>query len=331
MKQLILLMTILISLNGLLFAQNPFSMALSLDGDGDQVSLPSVQGSNSFTIEAWVFIDTNYSSWRTIYSGSSRGFFLKDKLINWWQGGDRFLGGDTIPSFEWHHIALAYNDTNFFGYLDSILDTMSSYFGGTLPLGAVGIGGHNLEYFDGLIDELRIWNFMRSQTQIHNTMGDTLGPVYYSSADSGLIAYWRFDELEDLGINGDGADDVRDYSIYGSHGDLVGDATLDISGAIAGIELDYNNIQLKKFTLSRNYPNPFNPTTKIKYSVPQSSNVAIKVYDVLGNEVATLVNEEKPAGRYEVEFSGAELTSGIYFYQIKAGSFVDTKKMILMK
>ena len=331
MKQLILSIAILISLNGFLFAQNPFNLALSLDGDGDQVSLPSVQPSNSFTIEAWVFIDTNYSGWRTIYSGSSRGFFLKDKLINWWQSGDRFLGSDTIPSFEWHHIALTYDGDTFIDYLNGTLDTMSSNSGGTLPLGAVGIGGHNLEYFDGLIDELRIWNFMRSQTQIHNTMGDTLGPVYYSSADSGLIAYWRFDELEDLGVNGDGADDVRDYSIYGSHGDLVGDATLDISGAIAGIELDYNNIQPEEFKLIQNYPNPFNPATTIKYQISKLSFITLKVYDVLGNEVATLVNEEKPAGKYEVEFNGSELTSGIYFYQMKTGSFIETKKMVLIK
>ena len=308
MIKLLMSLFICFSVNGFLWAQNPFILALSLDGDGDQVSLPSVQPSNSFTIEAWVFIDTNYSGWRTIYSGSSRGFFLKDKLINWWQSGDRFLGGDTIPSFEWHHIALTYDGDTFISYLNGTLDTMSSNSGGTLPLGAVGIGGHNLEYFDGLIDELRIWNFMRSQTQIYNTMGDTLGPVYYSSADSGLIAYWRFDELEDLGINGDGADDVRDYSIYGSHGDLVGDAILEISGAIAGIELSYNNIQPKEYILTQNFPNPFNPVTTINYQIPELSFVTLKVYDVLGSEIATLVNEEKPAGSYEVEFDADRLT-----------------------
>ena len=85
------------------------------------------------------------------------------------------------------------------------------------------------------------------------------------------------------------------------------------------------------FSLEQNYPNPFNPSTKIKYSVTQSSNVVLKIYDVLGNEVATLVNEEKPAGSYEVEFNPSSLTSGVYFYKLQAGSFVDTKKMILQK
>ncbi len=85
------------------------------------------------------------------------------------------------------------------------------------------------------------------------------------------------------------------------------------------------------FSLEQNYPNPFNPSTSIQYQVSSISNVSLKVYDVLGNEVATLVNEEKPAGNYEVEFNASQLTSGIYFYKLQAGSFVETKKMILLK
>jgi len=86
-----------------------------------------------------------------------------------------------------------------------------------------------------------------------------------------------------------------------------------------------------EFSLSQNYPNPFNPSTKIKYQIPEMSFVTLKVYDVLGNEVATLVNKEKPAGEYEVEFNASKLPSGIYFYQIKAGEFIQTKKMIFIK
>jgi hypothetical protein len=96
-----------------------------------------------------------------------------------------------------------------------------------------------------------------------------------------------------------------------------------------------------QFTLEQNYPNPFNPSTKIRYSVPQSSNVIIKVFDILGNEIETLVNEEKPAGTYEITWYAANLpsgisarggyASGIYFYTINAGSFIETKKMTLMK
>ncbi|MGB5529798.1 MAG: T9SS type A sorting domain-containing protein [Ignavibacteriaceae bacterium] len=95
-----------------------------------------------------------------------------------------------------------------------------------------------------------------------------------------------------------------------------------------------------KFGLKQNYPNPFNPKTVISYQLPVSSYVTLKVYDLLGNEVATLVGEYKPAGEYEVEFSTrshsglsgiSDISSGIYFYQLKAGSFIQTKKMILIK
>ncbi|MCW8995620.1 MAG: T9SS type A sorting domain-containing protein [Psychromonas sp.] len=100
-----------------------------------------------------------------------------------------------------------------------------------------------------------------------------------------------------------------------------------------------NNRIPKIFSLYQNYPNPFNPSTKIKFTIPsviaretkQSQLVTLKIYDVLGNEISTLVNEEKAAGNYEVDFIADGLPSGIYFYKLQAGSFVETKKMILLK
>jgi hypothetical protein len=89
--------------------------------------------------------------------------------------------------------------------------------------------------------------------------------------------------------------------------------------------------QPSAFTLFQNYPNPFNPTTKIRYQIPELSKVKLTVYDVLGREVTTLVNEEKPAGVYEVEFDGANLPSGVYFYRIEAEKYSETKKFILLK
>jgi hypothetical protein len=85
------------------------------------------------------------------------------------------------------------------------------------------------------------------------------------------------------------------------------------------------------FNLEQNYPNPFNPSTVISYRLPVSSNVTLKVYDVLGNEVATLVNEEKQPGNYEVEFNASNLPSGIYFYKLQAGDYNQTKKMVLLR
>ena len=86
-----------------------------------------------------------------------------------------------------------------------------------------------------------------------------------------------------------------------------------------------------EYNLSQNYPNPFNPNTKISWQSPVSSHQTLKVYDVLGNEVATLVNEYRNAGSYEVDFNASSLSSGIYFYRLQAGAFVQTKKMILIK
>lgn len=95
------------------------------------------------------------------------------------------------------------------------------------------------------------------------------------------------------------------------------------------------NFQIKDFYLTQNYPNPFNPVTKISWQSPIDSWQTLKIYDVLGNEVATLVNEFRPAGRYEIEFStgksGIELSSGIYYYKLKIGTMSEIKKMILLK
>ena len=108
------------------------------------------------------------------------------------------------------------------------------------------------------------------------------------------------------------------------NGEFLGDTV------ITGIN-DYRNIIPNEFILYQNYPNPFNPSTKISWQTPVSGRQTLKVYDVLGNEVATLVNEFRPAGSNEVEFSRNNLVSGIYFYRLQAGGYVETKKMIILK
>jgi len=106
-----------------------------------------------------------------------------------------------------------------------------------------------------------------------------------------------------------------------------------------GIE-NINSIPTE-FALEQNYPNPFNPTTTIKYSIPAIQTpllggvgngfVTLKIYDILGREIATLVNKEQKPGNYEVQFDATQLTSGVYFYKISIGNFISIKKMILMK
>ena len=106
--------------------------------------------------------------------------------------------------------------------------------------------------------------------------------------------------------------------------------SIDYQELVVSVNDKSNNIPAE-FILEQNYPNPFNPSTTIRFQVPNSSFVNLKMYDIIGNEVATLVNERKPAGSYEVEFNAANLSSGIYFYKLQTGAFVETKKMILLK
>jgi len=86
-----------------------------------------------------------------------------------------------------------------------------------------------------------------------------------------------------------------------------------------------------EFKLEQNFPNPFNPTTTIKYAVPQKSNVLIKIYNIAGEEVSLLVNEEKDQGWYSIRFNSTSLASGIYIYRMQAGNYISTRKMMLIK
>ncbi len=97
------------------------------------------------------------------------------------------------------------------------------------------------------------------------------------------------------------------------------------------VEIETGNKTISEFSLDQNFPNPFNLSTSLQYAVGSRQFVTLKVFDLLGREIATLVNEEKPAGEYEVEFNATILPSGIYFYQLKAGSYSETRKMVLIK
>jgi hypothetical protein len=136
----------------------------------------------------------------------------------------------------------------------------------------------------------------------------------------------------DMSTNGDGNKYFlewlnRDTVIYSDWTDARFLFGLDVTNPVS-VE---DKFIVLKFSLAQNYPNPFNPTTSIRYHLPERSLVTIKVYDVLGNEVVVLVNDEKVAGEYEVVFNGKDLASGIYFYQFTSRNFMQTRKMILLK
>ena len=109
-------------------------------------------------------------------------------------------------------------------------------------------------------------------------------------------------------------------------------AVFNEGGIVSAKEFENKNRNYPdEFILSQNYPNPFNPTTNIQYSIANRQFVTLKIFNILGQQIETLVNAEKPPGNYQVEFNAADLPSGVYFYRIQAGSFNQVKKMLLIK
>jgi len=113
--------------------------------------------------------------------------------------------------------------------------------------------------------------------------------------------------------------------------DTVEFMILDGSGIMMMKTFIFSYTVPKEFKLEQNYPNPFNPSTRIQYQLPTNARVTLKVYDILGSEVATLVNEEQEAGYKEVQFNGSNIASGMYVYRLQAGEYVSVKKMMVLK
>ena len=137
-----------------------------------------------------------------------------------------------------------------------------------------------------------------------NGNGTTTGPQTYSYKDENLSAGKYQYRLKQIDFDG----------------------TFEYSNIV-----DVEILPPAKFSLEQNYPNPFNPSTKISWQSPVNGHQTLKIYDVLGNEVAILVNEYRTVGKYEAEFNASNLSSGIYYYKITAGEFIQTRKMILLK
>jgi hypothetical protein len=200
--------------------------------------------------------------------------------------------------------------------------------------------------FDPVTNEL--WATVRSvfgepkdkTYKVDVNTGDTIfiGQTGFNTTTNDLA----FDENGVLyGIKGTGSQlcDLFTIDVSTGEGTLVGPIGLRaITGlayaetGVTDVDGNENTNELPKhFALLQNYPNPFNPATKIKFMIPNTEQVNLKVFDILGSEVAMLVNEKKPAGSYEINFDASKLSSGIYFYKFQAGSYTETKKMILLR
>jgi len=176
-----------------------------------------------------------------------------------------------------------------------------------------------------------------SWVKLELSINDTLGPWHLVKDGLKNNGHYQWIVPGDMASNEKCRIRYTVYTLTDSAGAITSGGFYIIGEPVFLQETD---IELpEEFILHQNYPNPFNPNTKIKFTIPnviaseatQSQMVTLKVYDVLGNEVTTLVHEELPPGEYEVEFNANELSSGIYFYKLQAGGYIETKKMVLIK
>jgi len=230
---------------------------------------------------------------------------MGDTIIN---GKEYFVLSRSFYHFEEKYLRMKNDSLYCFSTEDSV-DCLMYAFNQILGIKYYSCKYDTVFYFDELFETY--FGFPDSQ-QAHSPYYN-LDHLYYFSKKFGLAFAEYIHPL-------------CDYHVY-----LSG---CIISGFTYGqllVSVEGENNSISSFKLEQNYPNPFNPGTKINYSIAKSGEVSLKVYDILGINVASLVNEFKDAGIYSVVFNAYSLPSGIYFYQLKAADFVETKKMILLR
>lgn len=198
-------------------------------------------------------------------------------------------------------------------------------------------------FFSGLVGLAGGTDGMKTTNGGLNWSAQTItGSGNINGIAASLSTFWAIRGTNVYKSTDDGATWTTDYTATGALSDLAiarSGNRLWAVGATGGIYMSEGLLSVdpissnlpERYSLSQNYPNPFNPTSKIRFDISKADFVTLKVYNTLGQEVTKLVNENLQPGTYEVTFDGAGLNSGIYFYTIKAGDFVETKKMMLVK
>jgi hypothetical protein len=313
----------------------------------DMGSSNDMRVSESLTMEAWINptgkgIDDIWGGMIINKEGEYELFRTQDGTIRWaitnsspgwnWQGTQY-----ESPENQWLHVAVVYDKTEIKTYFNGVLfhsqpgsGNIGDFYGAANALFIGGRQNNAAQRFQGLIDEVRVWNTARSASQIQSTIADTLGPLYYSSADSGLIGYWRFDSTYTY-FNGE-VDETStpDLSFYKNDGYIYGDVKLV---EVLPTSVHQNRfVTPQSFDLRQNYPNPFNPVTTISYQLVSSADIEINIYDMLGRKVTTLISGSQQAGTYQVQWDAGQLASGTYIYRMMVdGRPVQARKMLLMR
>lgn len=338
--------------------------------NGSYINIPhnsNLAPTSQITVECWVK-PSNITQSSTILRKSNGGQIAGYQLAMYYEGKINFqlirssnpinCQGNTIltPNI-WTHVAGTFDGTALKVYVNGIFDGQFNYSGAIeqssspLGIGAVPRTSDN-DGFLGCIDEVRISNIARN----------SFIPVELSSFSCFLenqkveLRWTTATELNNSGFEIERSTDLQNWDMIGfvkGNGTSTSEHSYffqDIDCVVDGEyyyrlkQIDFNgkfsysqivdatvNFVPKVLVLNQNYPNPFNPITLIKYALPKASHVVIKIFDILGNELETLVDEYQYEGYYTTQFDANKLSSGVYIYRIQAGTFVQNRKMILMK
>ncbi|HEX2787796.1 MAG TPA: LamG-like jellyroll fold domain-containing protein [Ignavibacteria bacterium] len=315
-------------------AGSPQNFALRLPTPGvntNYVAIPhqaSMIGLTAYTIEAWMRPGSTVAA-NTVLNKGGASFdyqlgvsaggvpFVRN------QGGIATSVGLIITAGVWTHLAATFDGSTVRFYKDGVLASTVPL--ATLPGSSANemrIGRGNADAGTGNLKEVRLWSTARTQAQIDSNRCRKYPSTFSSS--TGLKAVWHFDSTF--------VDSVSGYN--GTPVGTIGFDTVSypFPGVCSPSVITPVGVNIPdRYSLSQNYPNPFNPTTRIEFAIPRGEFVELKLYDLLGKEVGVLVQGPYEAGRYIFDFNAGSLSSGIYFYTITAGSFRDTKKMLLVK
>jgi hypothetical protein len=247
------------------------------------------------------------------------------------------ISSSDFPNAMISAIATNHNDEN------AILVAYSNY--GVVSMFYSNNGGSSWEAVSGNLEEFSDGSGNGPSVRDVKILPVSDGNIYFAATSVGLFStstlegsntIWTLEAPIEIGNTVVETIDVRPIDgkvVIGTFGKGA------FSSTFTKTDVNEVNVIPKEFVLQQNYPNPFNPSTTIKYSIPQNTEYSprrmlqttLKVYDILGNEVATLVNERQKSGNYEVKFNASNLASGIYLYKLQSGSFAQTRKLMLIK